>query len=78
MDKTTKTEITPCPDCGEISRKYLLKLIPSGRGYPFPKYIPQIKELCLECGHYYKFVTQSPELITAFNSQEFTVEEGDI
>ena len=58
----------PCPECISEDRIFTLKIIPANRTDPYwPKYIPQIKESCGNCGRYIRFATQTPELIGKFN-----------
>ena len=64
--------ITPkrnlCPKCKGILRIFEIKLITTNNQTPhWPKYVPQIKEVCANCGRYIRFATQTPELIAAFN-----------
>ncbi len=61
--------IHQCSSCGSKERIYTLKLISSGRSFPYPMYIPQIKELCQKCNRYIRFVPQSPELVNRFNNR---------
>ncbi len=48
-----------------------LKIIPTNRADDpwYPRFIPQIKQSCCNCGKYLKFVAQSPELIAKFNQK---------
>lgn len=58
-----------CPQCNSKERIFSLKIIPTNRTDPFwPKYIPQIKEICCNCGSYIRFVPQTQELIENLNS----------
>lgn len=62
-----------CPACGDNQIFFEVKLIPTNRqDYTYPKYIPQIKQLCL-CGHFYKFAKQTPELIEIINKNISTL-----
>ena len=58
-----------CFTCKIEDRVYKLKLIPSGRPFPFPKRIPQIKEECGKCGRYFKFAQQEEELVERINKK---------
>lgn len=59
-----------CPYCNSMCFGYRLKIIRTGRADPFwPKYIPQIKEICEDCGKFIKFAKQEPELIDRINDQ---------
>lgn len=54
--------------CTHKKATHFLKLIPTNRQDPFwPKYIPQIKKCCKDCGKYLKFAEQTPELIAKCN-----------
>ena len=61
---------TPCPDCKETTRTYTVKLIFTNRLNDrfYPKYIPQIKELCANCERYIRFAPQTPELMDSINA----------
>jgi hypothetical protein len=63
-------QTSDCYDCHGTERKYRVKLIPtnSTRIY-FPKFIPQVSELCADCGRWIKFATQKPELIDELNKK---------
>lgn len=61
--------MNPCPTCGSLKRGFNLKIIPTGKPLPYPKYIPQIKENCLDCMKYIRFSPQTPELVAAFNKK---------
>lgn len=57
-----------CSRCGGILRRFRIKLIPTNNPNPhWPKYVPQIKEICVGCDQYVRFAPQTPELIEAFN-----------
>lgn len=58
---------TLCSDCESSKKAYTLKLIPSGKLFPYPKFIPQIKESCFDCGRFIKFAKQTKELIDEIN-----------
>ncbi len=59
-----------CTNCKETSRKYTMKLIFTNRqDLTYPKFIPQIKELCANCGRYIKFAKQTEKLIDNFNRE---------
>lgn len=63
-----------CPDCGKSETQYQLRIIPSGNFDPyFPKFLPQIKEVCLECGRYKRFARQTEVLIDRFNQRLETI-----
>lgn len=69
-----------CPNCQNTSTKYTLKIIPTSRSDNFfPKYIPQVKELCASCGKYKKFATQTPELIEMVNQwlENYVMQHGE-
>lgn len=58
----------PCTRCGGILRRFRIKLIQTNNPYPhWPKYVPQIKEVCVGCDQYVRFPPQTQELIDAFN-----------
>ena len=62
--------MNPCPECGSINRIATIKLIPTNRqDFAYPKFIPQIKESCGNCGRYIKFAIQTSELIDSFNQK---------
>lgn len=73
-----------CAKCDSSVGLYQIRLIPSNRNnvgvYQFPKYIPQIREVCVN-GHFQKFVQQTKELIDMANRQlenhSFVVEGGE-
>lgn len=58
-----------CPQCDSKYGLLTLKLVPSGKSLPYPKYIPRIKQTCASCGAYIKFVKQTPEMIDLINKQ---------
>ncbi len=60
-----------CLHCKSPKRKYRVQLIPTNKPQLtyFPKYLPQIKESCGECGKFIKFSTQTPEIIKLINDQ---------
>lgn len=62
-----------CIDCKtELTNqtiKITLKVIPTGRNLPFPKYIPQFKASCIKCGRFLNFEKQSENLINNFNEK---------
>lgn len=58
-----------CPDCGSADFNYVCRLIKSGRPQPYPKYVPQIKKECANCGRYIKHAEQTPDLIEAINNK---------
>jgi len=56
--------------CEHFKKKYTIKLILTNRqDIYFPKYIPQIKETCFDCGKYIRFAPQTPELIEEINTK---------
>lgn len=63
------TRETVLGQCFHNKSAYTLKIIPTNRPNDpyFPKFIPQIKQSCSDCGKYLKFATQSPELINRVN-----------
>ena len=64
-----------CTDCMETNRKYTMRLIFTNRqDLAYPKFIPQIKELCSSCGQYIKFAKQTEELIERFNEELIKIE----
>lgn len=58
-----------CPKCGSKYGLLTLKLVPSGKPSPYPKYIPRVKQSCASCKAYIKFVEQTPEIIDIINEQ---------
>lgn len=60
---------TTCQKCKSKYSLLLLKLIPSGKPFPYPKYIPMVKQTCANCGVYIKFIEQTPEMINLINEQ---------
>jgi len=57
-----------CKNCGGTNRIFSLKLIPTNRqDFHFPKYVPQIKESCFNCGQYIRFAPQTEELMKKIN-----------
>lgn len=63
-----------CPDCDQTETQFQLRIILSGKTDPyFPKYIPQIKEVCLGCGRYKRFAPQSDILVDRFNKRLETI-----
>lgn len=58
-----------CRKCGSKYTLLKLRLISSGKPYPYPKYIPMIKQVCANCGVYIKFVEQTPKMIDLINEQ---------
>ena len=66
----TQSEIEwQCPECQNITTQYTLKIIPTGRPVPYPKYSIQIKESCSKCGRYRRFSPQADILIKRFNDR---------
>jgi hypothetical protein len=58
-----------CAACGCAETTLRLRLIRSGRGVPYPKYLPQIKECCAVCGAYVRFAPQTDELVARINAR---------
>ena len=58
-------------ECSLPSYEYWLQLVPTNRTdvYMFPKYIPQVKKMCCDCGKFLKFEKQTPELIKHINDE---------
>lgn len=70
---TTDEEIkknVPCYYCSSTERILTFKLIPTNReDFAFPKYVPQIKEVCAYCKRYIRFAPQTSQLIDRFNQK---------
>ena len=49
--------------------KLKIKIIPTGRPAPYPKWIPSIKVTCNDCNTFVKFAKQEDSLIDAFNNK---------
>lgn len=65
------------PGCtGCLLFDYIIKLIPTGRPAPYPKYVPQVKVQCTRCGKYIKFASQTDALVKAINDKQFFL-QGD-
>lgn len=60
---------TTCRKCGSKYSLLKLKLISSGKSFPYPKYIPMVKQTCASCRVYIKFIEQTPEIINLINEQ---------
>ena len=58
-----------CPECQNTTTQYTIKIIPTGKPIPYPKWILQIKESCSNCGRYRRFAPQYPILIKRFNDR---------
>lgn len=59
---------TSCARCGGILRRFRIRLIQTNNTHPYwPKYVPQIKEICVGCDQYVRFAPQTLELIEVFN-----------
>ena len=56
-----------CYECDSKIFTYNMKIIPTGRSLNYPKFIPQIKQICKSCGKFKKFAIQTPKLIEIFN-----------
>src|SRR3989338_11638113 len=56
-----------CFKCGKHDFKLSMKIIPTGRSENYPKYIPQIRQDCANCGIFKKWAVQTLELIAEFN-----------
>ncbi len=69
MQNVTQQPEWLCPECGNNKTSYNLKLIPTGKPIPYPKYIPQIKESCSNCGRYRRFTPQAQNIILRFNDR---------
>lgn len=67
-------ETWTCPDCGKNETQYQLRIITSGKSDPyFPRFLPQIKEICFHCKRYKRFVPQSDILVDRFNKRLETI-----
>ena len=64
--KVTEKEFC-CYDCKSTEFYILPKMIPSGKPFPYPKYIPQLKEVCANCGRWLRFAPQDEKTINALN-----------
>lgn len=55
--------------CAHEIQIQTIKIIPTNRPEDpwYPKFIPQIKQSCGDCGKYLKFAVQTPDLIDRFN-----------
>lgn len=62
-----------CPECQNTTTNYSLKIIPTGKDAPYPRYNIQIKEYCSSCGRYRRFAPQSTILIKRFNDRLKTI-----
>src|SRR3989338_6764169 len=58
-----------CFKCGKHDFKLSMKIIPTGRSEHYPKFIPQIRQDCVNCGSFKKWAIQTPELIAVFNGK---------
>ena len=58
-----------CPECQNDTTQYTIKVIPTAKLAPFPKYIIQIKESCASCGRYRRFAPQSDILVKRLNDR---------
>lgn len=78
MERTIDLKL-PCPKCGSLSKKYTLKLTPTGRSDRFfPKWNLHLKELCFECEEYIRFAPQTEELIEKLNQKLLELEVVDV
>jgi len=66
--KITEPELR-CFDCNSAEFHILPKIIPSGKPFPYPKYIPQLKEVCANCGRWLRFAPQDEKTINALNER---------
>ena len=66
-----------CHKCGSTKTTYLTKIISTGRTHHYPKFIPQIKETCTDCGTFKDFATQEYWLIDWLNSELQKIELHD-
>lgn len=57
----------PCLRCGSMYVIYKMKIIPTGRSYHYPKFIPSVKEICGDCKQFRKFAKQENWLIDRVN-----------
>lgn len=62
-----------CPECSSEETQYTIKIIFSGRQYPYSKWNIQIKETCVKCGRFRRFAPQSSILIKRFNNRFSTI-----
>lgn len=62
-----------CPECKNTETQFCLQIITTGRNGYYPKWIPQIKESCTNCGRYKRFAPQSPILIKRFNDRLLSI-----
>ena len=70
----TQSEIEwKCPECQNSTTQYSLKIIPTGRPSPYPKFVIQIKEFCSKCGRYRRFAPQAGILIKRFNDRFMSI-----
>ena len=62
---------TVLDQCTHEKSIFTLKIIPTNRLEDpwYPKFVPQIKQSCRDCGKYLKFAPQSSELIAKFNQE---------
>ncbi len=68
-EKTDDLLADTCFDCGSKDFLYSLKIISSGREFPYPKYLPQIKQVCADCDKFKRFARQDVALINKFNQK---------
>ena len=59
-----------CFNCNSKKVEYTVKLISTNRDdIYYPKFIPQVKQVCGECGKYIKFAKQTEDLIHDLNQE---------
>lgn len=67
-DGVVRKTVLGQPNCNHEKKVFTLRIIPTNKNNSFwPKYIPQIKASCGNCGRYIKFAVQTPELMDRFN-----------
>lgn len=57
-------------ECSHKQGRIVPQFIPGNRDdvYMFPKYVPQLKKYCVDCGKFLGFEKQTPELIKELNA----------
>ncbi len=66
---TASSSETVCFNCESKSLVFSLKIIPTSKPFPFPKFAPQFTVHCGGCNRWLKFSPQTNELITKINQK---------
>ena len=66
---TSTSKETVCLNCESKSLVFSLKIIPTSKPFPFPRFSPQVTAKCGGCNKWLKFWPQTEELIVKINQK---------